>query len=187
MIDHHTWRSLIYRLAEEYPDCLMLNFTIKLISDAGYQSEITSISTAAQQIEVYSRVLKNAIIKSITNPDDVQKNIEECAVSMLRLLKSHHFSKILLCTIVHFIINFMEINTENGLPWSTHVCLQSSVDSSVISGTKRWIQHETFISGNHQICTTKVSKEFFTLTKTTQINMKDVRKRMDLITVIIVR
>lgn len=81
MIDHHTWRSLIYRLAEEYPDCLMLNFTIKLISDAGYQSEITSISTAAQQIEVYSRVLKNSIIKFITNPDDVQKNIEECAVS----------------------------------------------------------------------------------------------------------
>lgn len=30
MIDHHTWRSLIYRLAEEYPDCLMLNFTIKV-------------------------------------------------------------------------------------------------------------------------------------------------------------
>lgn len=81
MIDHHTWRSLIYRLAEEYPDCLMLNFTIKLISDAGFQSEITSISTAAQQIEVYSRVLKTAITKILTNPDDLQKSIEECAVS----------------------------------------------------------------------------------------------------------
>lgn len=87
MIDHHTWRSLIYRLAEEYPDCLMLNFTIKLISDAGYQSEITSISTAAQQIEVYSRVLKTAINKFLTNPDDVQKNIEECAVSRRNILQ----------------------------------------------------------------------------------------------------
>ncbi|VVD02118.1 unnamed protein product [Leptidea sinapis] len=29
MIEHPTWRSLIYRLAEDYPDCLMLNFTIK--------------------------------------------------------------------------------------------------------------------------------------------------------------
>lgn len=37
MIEHPTWRSLVYKLAEEYPDCLMLNFTIKLISDAGYQ------------------------------------------------------------------------------------------------------------------------------------------------------
>lgn len=81
MIDHHTWRSLIYRLAEEYPDCLMLNFTIKLISDAGFQSEITSISTAAQQIEVFSRVLKTAITKFLTNADDVTKSIEECAVS----------------------------------------------------------------------------------------------------------
>ena len=34
----------------------MLNFTIKLISDAGHQAEITSISTAAQQIEVFSRL-----------------------------------------------------------------------------------------------------------------------------------
>jgi len=30
MIEHPTWRSLIYRLAEDYPDCLMLTFTIKL-------------------------------------------------------------------------------------------------------------------------------------------------------------
>lgn len=32
MIEHKIWRSLIYRLAEEYPDCLMLNFTIKVLS-----------------------------------------------------------------------------------------------------------------------------------------------------------
>lgn len=30
LIEHPTWRSLIYKLAEEYPDCLMLNFTIKV-------------------------------------------------------------------------------------------------------------------------------------------------------------
>lgn len=30
MIEHPTWRSLIYKLAEEYPDCLMLTFTIKV-------------------------------------------------------------------------------------------------------------------------------------------------------------
>lgn len=31
MIEHPTWRSLVYKLAEEYPDCLMLNFTIKVL------------------------------------------------------------------------------------------------------------------------------------------------------------
>lgn len=30
MIAHRTWRSMIYKLAEQYPDCLMLNFTIKV-------------------------------------------------------------------------------------------------------------------------------------------------------------
>ncbi|CAN7998335.1 unnamed protein product [Ixodes pacificus] len=60
MIEHPTWRSLVYKLAEEYPDCLMLNFTIKLISDAGFQGEITSISTASQQLEVFSRILRTA-------------------------------------------------------------------------------------------------------------------------------
>ncbi|UYV67725.1 NELFCD [Cordylochernes scorpioides] len=61
MIEHPTWRSLIYKLAEDYPECLMLNFTIKLISDAGFQAEITSISTASQQLEVFSRILKTYI------------------------------------------------------------------------------------------------------------------------------
>ncbi|XP_054154370.1 negative elongation factor D-like [Oppia nitens] len=60
MIEHQTWRSLIYKLAEDYPDCLMLTFTVKLISDAGFQGEITSISTASQQLEVFSRILKTS-------------------------------------------------------------------------------------------------------------------------------
>lgn len=30
MIQHPTWRSMIYKLADQYPDCLMLNFTIKV-------------------------------------------------------------------------------------------------------------------------------------------------------------
>lgn len=148
MIDHHTWRSLIYRLAEEYPDCLMLNFTIKLISDAGFQSEITSISTAAQQIEVYSRVLKTSITKFLTNTDDVQKNIEECAVSIYKWIKKRFNA--------HGLIDLSGF-AENGVPWSTYIRVQSSAGASFVSGTKRWIQHETFISGNHQICITKVS------------------------------
>lgn len=53
---------------------------MQLISDAGFQGEITSISTAAQQIEVFSRVLKTAISGFLTNADDWQKNIQECGV-----------------------------------------------------------------------------------------------------------
>uniref|UniRef100_A0A336LKN1 CSON012526 protein n=1 Tax=Culicoides sonorensis TaxID=179676 RepID=A0A336LKN1_CULSO len=96
MIRHHTWRSLIYRLAEEYPDCLMLNFTIKLISDAGYQSEITSISTAAQQIEVFSRVLKTSIAKYLTNADDRQKTIQELAKMVCHGQHTYVYSQVMI-------------------------------------------------------------------------------------------
>ncbi|XP_058127170.1 negative elongation factor D isoform X2 [Anopheles ziemanni] len=96
MIEHHTWRSLIYRLAEEYPDCLMLNFTIKLISDAGFQSEITSISTAAQQIEVFSRVLKTAIAKFLSHQEDWQSAIEECAKMVCHGQHTYVYSQVLI-------------------------------------------------------------------------------------------
>ena len=58
----------------------MLNFTIKLISDAGFQGEITSISTAAQQIEVFSRILKTSVTTYLTStPETMTKNLSECS------------------------------------------------------------------------------------------------------------
>lgn len=72
LIEHSTWRSVVYKLAEEFPDCLMLNFTIKLISDAGFQGEIRSISTAAQQIEVFSRILKTSTAAYLQSSDDAR-------------------------------------------------------------------------------------------------------------------
>ena len=43
MIRFKKWRQTFYKLIEEYPDCLMLNFAIRLISNAGYQGEITNV------------------------------------------------------------------------------------------------------------------------------------------------
>lgn len=78
MIEFSTWRNLFYKLAEEYPDCLMLNFTIKLISDAGYQGEITTVSTACHQIEVFSRVLRTSITTFLEGGEDaLEKNLPE--------------------------------------------------------------------------------------------------------------
>lgn len=31
MIEHSIWRKMLYKLAEQHPNCLMLNFTIKVI------------------------------------------------------------------------------------------------------------------------------------------------------------
>ncbi|XP_072412993.1 negative elongation factor C/D isoform X2 [Chiloscyllium punctatum] len=80
MIAHVTWRDLFYKLAEAHPDCLMLNFTVKLISDAGYQGEITSVSTACQQLEVFSRVLRTSLATLIDGGEEhLEKNLPEFA------------------------------------------------------------------------------------------------------------
>uniref|UniRef100_A0A183BQ11 Negative elongation factor D n=1 Tax=Globodera pallida TaxID=36090 RepID=A0A183BQ11_GLOPA len=56
LISHQCWRRLVFELAEHFPHCLMLNFAIKLISDAGFQHEISNVNTAAQQLDIFSRV-----------------------------------------------------------------------------------------------------------------------------------
>ena len=102
MIEYPTWRSLIYRLAEDYPDCLMLNFTIKLISDAGFQGEITSISTAAQQIEVFSRILKNSIVTFLqSDEDNLTRNMSECAKMVCHGQHTYVYAQVLLSVLAY--------------------------------------------------------------------------------------
>ena len=76
----------IAQLIEKYPDCILLNYVIKLISDAGHQGifnnfqsssytldylgEITNLSTAAAQLEVFARVIKTSIEKLLDENDE---------------------------------------------------------------------------------------------------------------------
>nr|KAF6450458.1 hypothetical protein HJG59_008352 [Molossus molossus] len=75
MIAHTTWRDLFYKLAEVHPGYLMLNFTVKLISDAGYQGEITSVSTACQPLEVFPRVLRTSLATILDGREENLENI----------------------------------------------------------------------------------------------------------------
>ena len=107
MIKYKKWRQLFYqllvsvlifshilitwifldqstKLIEKYPDCILLNYVIKLISDAGHQGivslffpknslhlgEITNLSTAAAQLEVFARVIKTSIEKLLDENDE---------------------------------------------------------------------------------------------------------------------
>ena len=69
MIRFKKWRQTFYKLIEEYPDCLMLNFAIRLISNAGYQGEITNVKTACTQSEVFARVFKTLLLEFIAEDD----------------------------------------------------------------------------------------------------------------------
>ena len=56
----------------------MLKFTIKLISDAGYQGEITSTSTAAHQPEVFSGLVRNALVEISALPlTEIKRHLKD--------------------------------------------------------------------------------------------------------------
>ena len=60
----------------------LFSLLLQLISDAGYQGEITSVSTACHQIEVFSRVLRTSITTFLeAGPDAIEKNLQEFTVS----------------------------------------------------------------------------------------------------------
>ena len=55
----------------------------QLISDAGYQGEITSVSTACHQIEVFSRVLKTSASSFLEEGEQtIDNNLPEFSVSL---------------------------------------------------------------------------------------------------------
>lgn len=57
---------------------------VQLISDAGYQGEITSVSTACQQLEVFSRVLRTSLAALLDGGEEnLEKNLPEFAVSFV--------------------------------------------------------------------------------------------------------
>ncbi|XP_066928069.1 negative elongation factor D-like [Clytia hemisphaerica] len=74
MITHPPWRIMFYELSDKYPDCLMLNYTIKMISDAGYQTEMGTMSSAFNQIDVFSKFMKTFILNFYTQPSSEIKN-----------------------------------------------------------------------------------------------------------------
>ena len=65
MIKHGHWRHLIYKLSESHRDCLLLNYGIQQISEAGHDDEIASLPSASTYFSVFNRVLKNTIEKAL--------------------------------------------------------------------------------------------------------------------------
>lgn len=88
MIAHTTWRDLFYKLAEAHPDCLMLNFTVKVVcssvinetihtrlivlaSNVGYDiaciSYVYLLIPLIQMSEQYKYILVRGIVLPIVN------------------------------------------------------------------------------------------------------------------------
>eukprot|EP01125_Pyxidicula_operculata_P007528 TRINITY_DN2556_c0_g1_i2.p1 TRINITY_DN2556_c0_g1~~TRINITY_DN2556_c0_g1_i2.p1 ORF type:complete len:491 (-),score=73.21 TRINITY_DN2556_c0_g1_i2:36-1508(-) len=72
MIDEPKWRQLIYTLSKEHKDCELLNFTIQLISEAGHQTEIASLTSASIYFSVFNRVLSGTLERVIRTRDETE-------------------------------------------------------------------------------------------------------------------
>ena len=54
---------------------------MQLLVDSGHEDEITSVPVAAQQVEVFTKVLMTTVQRTIdSEPDEWQRNIQELVV-----------------------------------------------------------------------------------------------------------
>jgi len=98
LIGHKKWRQLFYKLAEEYPECLMVKYTIKLISDAGHQAEITNVLTACAQLEVFSKVLRTGLENVLQTNDEEEliKSLPELARMVCHAEHTYLYSQVVM-------------------------------------------------------------------------------------------
>jgi len=126
-----------------------------LISDAGYQGEITSVSTACHQIEVFSRVLRTSITSFLEGGEDaVEKNLPEFTVSSCFLGSCILVAKGSM-QIMLYKGRLMMINTyftENGLSWRAYILVQSAAYACI--GTReRRLKYKETLSRAAEKCT----------------------------------
>jgi len=82
MIDNSDWRALLYSLSGAHKNCLLLNFAIQSISDAGHQHEIASSRAGSSDLAVYTGVLQTELIRLQSVPLDTLTTELETFVGM---------------------------------------------------------------------------------------------------------
>ena len=106
---------------------IILLFVFQLISDAGYQGEITSVSTACHQIEVFSRVLKTSVCSFLEEGEQtIDNNLPEFSVSLFHKV---HFMSVRVCTRLNIhllLLLFLFVNRKWFVMDSTHTFMHSA-------------------------------------------------------------
>lgn len=60
---------MIYELSERHRNCLFLDFAIQLISDSGFQAEISAVASVSSHLTVFERVLASLLEEIISCKD----------------------------------------------------------------------------------------------------------------------
>lgn len=131
--------------------CLVCVCCGQLISDAGYQGEITSVSTACQQLEVFSRVLRTSLATLLDGGEqNLEKNLPEFAVSTPN---SFWGNCIGLWLYVFSQISFLCVLwAEDGVSWWAHILVCSGDDVHPRSGGAGRFCNAANWTGSTEIC-----------------------------------
>jgi len=103
MITQRHWRELLYALAEEHEDCLMLSFAIQRISDAGHNEEIACLPSASSHFTVFNGVIcasLSRLIFSYAEPEfhrQLPQFLRLCSASAA----SYFYAQALLARLLH--------------------------------------------------------------------------------------
>ena len=149
-------------------DVLMCDLTIW---HAGTRGEITSVSTACHQIEVFSRVLRTSISSFLESGEEtVEKNLAEFTVfTRSHMLNNFGWNFVVLSfTVIHIIGMYWYVDfgqpawcvwevrraccgAENGLSRRAHVPVQSTADARLVPRAARRVKHSTTLPGDPQV------------------------------------
>jgi len=125
---------MIYELSEEHKNCVLLNFAIQAISEAGHQAEITGIATASKYVDVFSRVLVDSVSQLINEQDETALATKLPEFTVCLTCFNFYISN--LFNLVFFFF-FFWISTENVCPRAAHLPLRPSPPPQALKGTQR--------------------------------------------------
>ncbi|KAK3862731.1 hypothetical protein Pcinc_031435 [Petrolisthes cinctipes] len=79
LIEHSTWRSVVYQLAEEFPECLMLNFTIKSPEDTRHRAvvEFAKMVCHGQHTYIYAQVMLQILSQESKGGNNIRRLQQE--------------------------------------------------------------------------------------------------------------
>uniref|UniRef100_A0A915PMA6 Uncharacterized protein n=1 Tax=Setaria digitata TaxID=48799 RepID=A0A915PMA6_9BILA len=123
LLQYSTWRNLIYTLLEQNPRSKFLLKAIRLISDAGYQHEITNVRPAAQQLEIYCRMVLTVVNGFLTKlkKGPLTEDYEKAAAELTRIVCYSEHTYLFAQALLHEIIK--EERNETAAAVCTHLSL----------------------------------------------------------------
>ncbi|KAJ2851387.1 hypothetical protein IWW36_001154 [Coemansia brasiliensis] len=78
MLSHQAWRKTIYTLSERYPNSIMLSAALQHIASQGHQAEMTLLSSASLQTNVFYSLLAECLEKvSPADEENLREKIEK--------------------------------------------------------------------------------------------------------------